>query len=209
MTTRTQAPLKLYRFALSGHSHRAQLMLSLLGLEHELVKVDRQTQEHKSPAFLKLNPFGQVPVLDDNGVIVADSNAILIYLALKYGNEQWLPRDPQGAAQVQRWLSVAAGPLASGPAAARAAKLFGFKIDIADATARAQALFAVMEQTLRESPFLCGSQPTVADVSLYTYTAHAPEGDVFLSPYPAIETWLARIRALPGFVPMASSAPSA
>lgn len=209
MATPAQSPLKLYRFPLSGHSHRAQLMLSLLGLERELIDVDRQTQEHKSSAFLKLNPFGQVPVLDDNGVIVADSNAILVYLALKYGNGQWLPHDPQGAAQVQRWFSIAAGPLASGPALARAGKLFGFKVDIADVTARARAVFAVMEQTLCESPFLCGGKPTVADVSLYTYTAHAPEGDISLAPYPAIEAWLARIRALPGFVPMASSAPSA
>ncbi len=203
MTTRTQAPLKLYRFPLSGHSHRAQLMLSLLRLEHELIDVDRLAQEQKTPAFLKMNPFGQVPVLDDNGVIVADSNAILVYLARKYGDEQWLPCDPYGAAQVQRWFSIAAGPLAFGPALARVAKLFGAKLDVAEATARAQALFAVMEQVLRESPFLCGDKPTVADISLYTYTAHAPEGDVSLAPYPAIEAWLARIRALPGFVPMA------
>ncbi|MEE9160456.1 MAG: glutathione S-transferase N-terminal domain-containing protein, partial [Gammaproteobacteria bacterium] len=73
--------MKLYRHALSGHSHRAELFLSLLGLDHSLIDVDLMNGEHKSDKFLKLNPFGQVPVLDDDGVIIFDSNAILVYLA--------------------------------------------------------------------------------------------------------------------------------
>ena len=67
----------------------------------------------REPAFLALNPLGQVPVIDDGGTVIADSNAILVYLAKRYGDAHWLPDDPAGAAVVQRWLS--AGPIASGP----------------------------------------------------------------------------------------------
>src|SRR5262245_61099959 len=124
-----ERPIKLYRFPLSGHSHRVELFLSLLGLPCEPVEVDLPRGGTKRPEFLALNRFGQVPVIDDAGTVLADSNAILVYLALRYAPEAWLPRDPQGAAQVQRWLSVAAGQLASGPARARVAVLFKQPID--------------------------------------------------------------------------------
>src|SRR5208337_352892 len=102
-----QKPIILYGFPKSGHSHRAELMLRLLGLDFDFRQVDLVGGEQKGEAFLKLNPFGTVPVIDDNGVIVADSCAILVYLATKYDPEgKWLPRDAFGAAQVQRWLSV-------------------------------------------------------------------------------------------------------
>ena len=111
--------MKLYHFALSGHAHRARLFMSLLGIPHEVVDVDLRSGAHKTPEFLALNPFGQVPVLDDDGTVIADSNAILVYLAEKFGRTDWLPQDAKGAAMVQRWLSVAAGDLAFGAAAAR------------------------------------------------------------------------------------------
>ena len=132
MTT-TAHPLRLHRFALSGHAHRAELFLSLLGLPFERIDVDLANKAHKSAAFLAMNPFGQVPVLQDGDVTLADSNAILVYLAMKYGGDTWLPRDPLGAARVQRWLSVAAGLLAFGLAAARLAMLFKAPLNQAEA----------------------------------------------------------------------------
>ena len=125
MATKPATPIKLYRFPLSGLSHRAELLLSLLGLPTQLVAVDLRKGPHKQPDFLQLNTFGQVPVLDDNGTVIPDSNAILVYLARRYGGESWLPGDPVGAAAVQRWLSVAAGPIAFGPARARLITVFG------------------------------------------------------------------------------------
>ncbi|MBI3898844.1 MAG: glutathione S-transferase family protein [Gammaproteobacteria bacterium] len=202
---RPARPIKLYRFRLSGHAHRAELMLSLLGLPFESIDVDLVTKAQKSDAFLKLNVFGQVPVIDDSGVVVADSNAILVYLAGKYDDGRWLPRDPLGAANVQRWLSVAAGLVAFGPAAARAMILFGRKYNADEVIGRAQALFEVMEQVLGESRFLVGRAPTIADIANYTYIAHASEGNVSLAPYAHLRAWLARIEALPGFVPMIAS----
>ena len=195
-------PIKLYRNPLSGHAHRAELFLSLLDLPYTLIDVDLAAGQHKQPEFLTLNPFGQIPVIDDNGTVVADSNAILVYLATKYGDERWLPRDPYGAARVQRWLSVAAGEVTHGPAAARVGKCFGFPVDMAAATKLAEGLFAVMERLLEAHPFLAGEGVTVADVACYSYIARAPEGGIDLGPYPMIRAWLARVEALPRFVPM-------
>ena len=199
-------PIKLHRFFLSGHSHRVELFLSLLGLPYERVDVDLAAGAHKQPAFLAMNPFGQVPVIQDGELTLADSNAILVYLASKYGDGQWLPRDPVAAAAVQRWLSVAAGPIAFGPAKARRAILFKAPIDTTEAIALAHELFAVMDAELKNRAFLTGNTPTIADLANYTYIAHAPEGNVSLEPYPHLRGWLQRIEALPGFVPMAKSA---
>lgn len=194
--------IKLYRHELSGHAHRVELFLSLLGLDHELVDVDLVNGEHKQEAFRALNPFGQVPVIDDDGTIVSDSNAILVYLAKKYGTATWLPEDAEGAARVTRWLSIAAGPVAFGPATARLITIFGAPLDAERAKTIAYGLFDVMEQELATRDWLTGSAVTIADIAGYSYIAHAPEGDVSLEPYPQIRAWLKRIEGLEGFVPM-------
>lgn len=195
-------PIKLYRNILSGHAHRAELFLSLLALPYTAIDVDLRTGQQKQPEFLTLNPFGQVPVIEDNGTVVADSNAILVYLAARYGDERWLPRDAIGAANVQRWLSVAAGEIAYGPAVARMGKRFGMPVDAEGAGRRAESLFTVMESVLQARPFLTGEHITIADIACYSYIARAPEGDIALEPYPALRTWLGSIESLPRFVPM-------
>lgn len=200
--SRPEKPIRLYRMRLSGHSHRVELLLSLLGLPYEAVDVDLAQGEHKKPAFLALNPFGQVPVIEDGEVTLADSNAILVYLEARYAPGRWLPRDPAGAARVQRWLSVAAGPLAFGPAAARVIHLFKRPDSPAQAQERAHQLFRLMEQQLQTSAWLAGDAVTLADLAIYSYTATAPEGGVALDAYPQMRAWLARLEAIPGFLPM-------
>lgn len=201
-------PIRLYRVAISGHSHRVELFMSLLGLPFEMVNIDLMGGAHKKPDFLAMNLFGQVPVIEDGDVTLADSNAILVYLTRRYAqdSEQWLPGDPVAAAQVQRWLSVAAGPLAFGPAAARVIQLFKKPDNPDDAVTRAHALFKVMEQQLATSSFLTGERVTLADIANYSYVAHAPEGNVSLDAYPHVRAWLVRVEALPRFVPMVKSA---
>lgn len=200
-------PIRLYGFPLSGHAHRVALFLSLLGLPFEQIAVDLPKGAHKQPDFLARNPFGQVPVTEDGDVTLADSNAILVYLATRYDpSRRWLPEDPVLAARIQQWLSVAAGQLAYGPAAARLVKLFGVPLDHARACAIATQLYDVIEAQLARRSFLIGDAPTIADIALYSYTAHAPEGGVSLEPYPNVRAWLARIEALPRFVPMQRSA---
>ncbi|WP_280152951.1 glutathione S-transferase [Piscinibacter sp. XHJ-5] len=195
-------PIRLYAYPLSGHAHRVELFLSLLGLPFDKVDIDIVKGEQKQAEFLALNPFGQVPVIQDGELTLADSNAILTYLALRYDTGgRWLPRDPIGAAQVQRWLSVAAGPLVNGPGSARVNVLFRRPhdprcLDIAT------VLLTRIEHHLAARDFLAADGPTIADIALYTYTSHAPEGGVSLQPYPKVRAWLARIEALPGFVGM-------
>jgi glutathione S-transferase len=197
--------MKLYYHPISGHAHRAHLFLSLLGLDYELVEVDLLKAEQKTEAFLKLNPFGQVPVLEDDGVVIADSNAILVYLARRYGDASWLPQDPAGAAAVQRWLSVAAGEIASGPATARIIKLFKKPDNPADAIARAHRILGLVDASLAGKEWLAAAWPTVADVALYSYIARAPEGNVDLAQYANVTAWLARVEALPRFQPFIKS----
>lgn len=192
--------MKLYHHPLSGHSHRARLFLSLINLPHELVEVDLMSGAHKTPDFLKMNPFGQVPVLDDDGEYVSDSNAILVYLAKKAGRTDWLPDDLKSAAEVQRWLSVAAGEIAYGPAAARLVTVFGAKFNPDEVIGRAHAVLGKLETQLSDREWLVGERPTIADVAIYSYVARAPEGNVDLSTYPAVNRLLRRIEALPGFV---------
>lgn len=195
--------LRLYRHPISGHCHRVELYCSLLGLSYELVHVDLMSGAHKQPAFLAKNPFGEVPVLEDGAFTLADSTAILLYLAERYDVEgRFWPKTPEGKAQVQRWLSVASGALVAGPAAARKVRLVGAKLDYEGAVRIAERLFGVLERELTSRDFLVGSSPTLADVALYAYVARAPEGDITLEPYPAIRSWLSRVEALPRFVPM-------
>ncbi len=197
--------MKLYYHPISGHAHRAHLFLSLLGLDFELVEVDLMKAEQKSDAFLKLNPFGQVPVLEDEGIVIADSNAILVYLASRYGDANWLPKDPVGAAAVQRWLSVAAGEIASGPATARIINLFKKPVDPADAIARAHRILGLVDSSLAGRDWIAAGHPSIADVALYSYIARAPEGNVDLAPYANVTAWLARVEALPRFQPFIKS----
>jgi glutathione S-transferase len=194
--------MRVHRHYLSGHCHRVELFLSLLGLPAELVNVDLSKGEQRKPEFLAFNPLGQVPVLEDGAVRIADSNAILVYLASKYGDESWLPRAPEDAAAVQRFLSLAAGEIAQGPARARVAKVFGVPLDIDAAHTTAARLFKMLEQHLAKRAWLVGQGRTVADIACYSYIAHAPEGGVSLEPYPHIRAWLGRVEALPGFTPM-------
>jgi len=196
--------IRIHSFPLSGHSHRVELFAKLTGIDHELVFVDLAAREHKQEPFLTLNPAGKIPVIEDGEVVLPDSNAILVYLARKYAPD-WLPTDPVEEARVQRFLSLAANELANGPAAARLVTVFGAELDAERAKAIAAYAFDILEAHLDGRDWLVGDRPSIADVAIYSYTAHAPEGNVSLEPYPNIRAFLKRVEALPGFVPMKAS----
>ena len=192
----------LHGTRLSGHTHRVMLFLHLLDLPYTLA--DSPAAVRQSPAFRRLNPLGQIPVLEDDGQALADSNAILVYLARRYApGSDWLPEDPVGAARVQRWLSLAAGEIAYGPAAARVnARFFDTGVPAALAQRLGARVLGLMEEEVRAQPWLAGAAPTIADLACYAYVAHAPEGGIALDAYPQVRAWIARVQALPGFVPM-------
>ncbi|MBV7266284.1 glutathione S-transferase [Erythrobacter sp. WH131] len=198
--------MKLYRNPKSGHCHRVELMMSLLDVPYETVDLDMANGAHKAPEYLAISPFGQVPAIDDDGTTLSDSNGILIYLVSKYGDDaQWLGKDALEKAQVQRWLSVAAGEIAAGPCAARLVTVFGANFDHEAVMAKAHDLFEIIDAALNKKTFLVAERLTIADIAGYSYIAHAPEGGVSLYRYPNIRAWLSRIEAEPKFVAMAKS----
>ncbi len=197
-------PLQLYRMPISGHCHRVELLLSLLGVPYQLINVNLLQGEHQRAEFLALNPLAQVPVLVDAGLVHSDSNAILVYLVQRYApGSAWMPQDAEGLAQLQRWFSLAAGWLAPGIAAPRFAALCGRPISGA-AQATGKRLLNYMESELQGRVWLLGgAAPTLADIAMVSYTSQAHIAGLPLAAYPRIAAWVARLQALPGYVPLA------
>lgn len=194
--------MKLYDMEFSGNCYKIRLFCSLLGLSYETTPVDLLKGEHKTASFLALNPRGQVPVLDDAGSLVWDSMAILVYLARKYGNEQWFPTEPEPLARVMQWLAVSENEILYGLARARAVARFNRPWDLAACQALGRSGLAVLEDPLRYKPWLAADHPTLADIACYPYVALAPEGGVTLDGFPSVGQWIARVQALPGYVGM-------
>jgi glutathione S-transferase len=194
----------LHGTELSGHTHRVELLLRMLGLDYRYVVASATVRS--TPEFHRLNPLRQIPVLQDGDLTLADSNAILVYLAKRYApRSQWLPEEPVAAAQVQRWLSIAAGEVMYGPAIARMVTQFKFPGDLARAKQIGAALLRFMNDHLKTRSFLAAEQATIADLACYSYVAHAPEGGIPLDEYPSVLAWLRRIEALPQFKPIPPS----
>jgi glutathione S-transferase len=194
--------IRLYDIERSGNCYKARLLLALLGLEHRLVPVDLPAGEHKKPEFLAINPMGQVPVLIDDGLTLRDSQAILVYLARRYGGDGWLPTEAEGLARVMQWLSLAANELLNGAALARAILRFKREADLGRAQTLARTVLGVMDRHLESRSWLELERPTVADIACYPYVALAPEGQVPLDPHTSVQAWIARVEALPGYIGM-------
>ena len=195
--------MKLYDLELSGNCYKVRLLLSALGLDYEKVAVNLMEGEHKQPPFLAINPKGQVPALDDAGTILSDSQAILVYLALTYDADRtWLPKDPATQAQIHFWLSTTANEIQNGPSKARLVKLFKMDLNYDAAVATSSAVLALINDHLAGRDWLVGDHATIADLAAFPYIALAGDGDIDLSPYGNIASWITRIKTLPGFVPM-------
>ena len=196
--------IKLYGHEMSGNSYKARLLLELLKIEYEWIKVDLMTGAHKSPDYLALNPFGQVPLLIDGETKLADAQAILVYLARQYGGDSWLPLETLPLAQVVRWLSTTAGEVRQGPENARLHYLFGATaINIERAHQKAEHTLTQLDQHLSTRTWLEFERPTIADIAVFPYVALARDGKIELDVYPNVLAWIDRVKQLPGYVPMA------
>ena len=196
--------ITLYGHEASGNSYKVRLFLELLGLDYDWVKIDLLTGAHQAPDFLALNSFGQVPVLVDGDVTLADAQAILVYLARQYGGDPWLPTEALPLAQVVRWLSTTAGEVRQGPEHARLHYLFGVtSINIDRAHQRSEYILTLLDQHLGSRQWLEFERPTIADIAVFPYVAQARDGKVDLDPYPQVLAWIDRVKQLPGFIPMA------
>jgi len=196
------ATLKLHDLELSGNCYKVRLFCALLGLDLDLVPVDLMAGAHKESPFIELNPFGEVPVLEDGDLMLRDSQAILVYLARKFGGESWWPTDPAGMAQVVSWLMVAENEIARGPNDARLHDKFGYVLDVDQAREKAARILGLLESRLEQNAWLALDRPTIADIACMPYVALGHEGGVTLDAYPAIRAWIGRIKALPSFVAM-------
>jgi len=193
--------IKIHGYPLSGHSHRVQLFTSVAGIAHEVIYVDLPKGEHKNAPFLELNPLGVVPVIEDGDVVIQDSISILIYLARKYAPE-FIPQDIQDEVEMHRFLNMSAGEIFYGPCTARLITVFNFPADPVFAIATAEKALNKLETQLIGRDYLVANKLSLADIAIYSYVAHAPEGNVSLEPYTNVRRWLANIESLKGFIPM-------
>lgn len=194
--------LKLFDYPRSGNCYKIRLLLAELKLDYERVPVDILEGETSSPEFKQLNPRGQVPLLADGETLIWDSMAILVYLARRYGDERWLPRDPLGEARVMQWLAVSENELLYGLARARAALRLRRPYDLAQCQREGHAGLAALESRLSRASWLAAEHATIADIACYPYVALAHEGDVSLEQYPGVQNWIGRVEGLSGWVPM-------
>jgi glutathione S-transferase len=195
--------IKLYDTELSANAYKCRLLMAMLGLDFERVEVNLAKGEHRTPEFLAINPLGQVPALVDGDESLHDSGAILVYLAAKYGDENWLPRDPAGLAEVVAWLSFAANEINNGVTVARFAKLSGDpSIDLELAQRRGGRSLKILDAWLNGREWLALDRPTIADIACYPYVALAGEGEVRLDGRDNVIAWIDRVQSLPGWVAM-------
>jgi glutathione S-transferase len=195
--------IKLYDSPNSGNCHKVRMLLSFLGLDYSLIPVNLPKGEQKAEAFLAINPLGKIPVLDDDGVVIRDSHAILVYLARKYDSgNQWLPIDATALAEVTQWLAFATNDVWIGPALARAIVQFGRPLTLEHHQAFARYAMAILEGRLAEHNWLALDRPTLGDIACYPYAGLAGEGEIALADYPACRAWFKRIELLDGYVGM-------
>lgn len=197
--------ITLYDHTLSGSCYKVRLMLGFLGLEYERVQIGfYPDREHKKPDFLKINPLGQIPVLEDDGVRLRDAQAILCHLANKYDtNGTWLPKSPESFGSVMMWLMFGGGEIMAA-SAARLHDLLGYQLDIEVARRNAHAAFRVLDDHLAErhimgAEWIVGDHPSIADIACFPYIALSGDGGIGHEDYPALRNWMRVFRRLPKF----------
>jgi glutathione S-transferase len=208
--------ITLYDYELSGNCYKIRLMLSILGLPYETEDVEFfPSRQHKSDAFLRINPLGQLPALRDGDLLLRDAQAILVYLATRYdASRRWYPVDePETMGKISMWLAFADG-LTGSISAARLHDLFFYEFDVVQCRARAHQLLRILDEHLwfEESEgrqWLCTKDSaSIADIACFPYVMLADEGGISLIDYPAVRRWTDRVKRVPGFVVMAGIFPA-
>lgn len=194
--------MKLYDFELSGNCHKIRMLLSMLGQNYERINVDLRQKDQLDPDFVALNPLHKVPVISDNGVLIRDSAAIMIYLVRTHGKTEWYPDDPAQMAEIQQWLSFSVNEVFNGLAMVRANVIFKRGLDADALETAADAALSILEDRLSSHNWLALDRFTIADLGCYPYTALSHEGGMDLSNWPAVQAWCRRVETLPGYLSM-------
>jgi glutathione S-transferase len=200
--------IRLYNYELSGNCYKLRLLMHILKVPYEKIVVDFYPgREHKAEAFLDINPFGQLPVLEDGSLCLRDAQAILVYLAAQYDRQRsWYPADPVAMGKIGMWLAVA-DDITRAASAARMHDAFGYELDVERARSDAHAIFRIIDEHLADMEmagqmWLGINQPTIADIACFPYVALSHEGGIMRDDYPALRRWIERVRLLPGFIGM-------
>jgi glutathione S-transferase len=195
--------MKLYNVSYSGNSYKVRLLLAHLGIPCEIVDVDILKGESRTSEFLKINPNGCTPVLDDNGFILAESNAILAYLAR---GTKYLPEEQKAFGLIFQWMFFE--QYSHEPYIATSRFWLQHKPDSPERTALLAskrdggwAALKIMEDHLTKNDFFVGNY-SIADIALFAYTHVSHEGGLPLEDFPKIRAWIERVNAQPAFIPM-------
>jgi glutathione S-transferase len=195
-----QSRFTLYGIALSGPTYKAGLMLALCGEKFSYRHVNLREGAHKTPEFLALNRYGQVPALVHGEMKLCQSGAILEYLAEtlgKFGGADALTKQ-----RSREWLFWDADRLSPGIFRSRAIARGFLKAEpptVAVYREAGEAGLKVLDETLSRQSFLTGAAPTIADIACYGVIAFAEEGNFRIADWPKVKEWAGRMVALPGF----------
>ncbi len=191
----------LYCFAQSGNAYKAALMLNLCGAEWAPRFVDFFNGETRTPAYREINVMGEVPVLEHDGRRLSQSGVILDYLASRLGRFGW--RDDDERREILRWILFDNHKLTSYVATLRFMLQFARTGETPVTEwlrGRANSALKVLDAHLSGRRFAVGDAPTIADLSMCGYLYWFDEFGIDPGAFPAVEAWLQRIRALPGWV---------
>ncbi len=195
--------LTLYDYLPSQNAWKVRQLLQHLGQPYRTVPVSIFEGEGQLPAYLAISPTGTVPAIRlDDGRVLAESNAILAYLA---DGTPYLPADPFGHAKVQQWLHFEQERVESVIGSLRywtlTGKLAQRSPDLIEGKRQAAGKsLAILERELARRPFIAGEIYTIADISVFAYGSRAEEAGLALDGYPHIRAWIARVESQPGFL---------
>ena len=200
--------MKFYDYRDSGNGYKCRLLFRFLDLPVEVIEMDILKGETRQPAFLAINPDGRIPVLVmDDGRVLPESNAILFHFA---EGTRFMPADPWDRAQAMRWMFFEQYRHEPNIAVARFLLQHTAPDDprreaLAGKQAEGARVLAQMEAHLAGRDFLVGDACSLADIALFAYTHVADEGGFDMAPFGAIAAWIDRVKALPGWAPMATA----
>ncbi|HET9865172.1 MAG TPA: glutathione S-transferase family protein [Steroidobacteraceae bacterium] len=197
--------MHLFDYLDSGNGYKVRLLLAQLGMQYQWTELDIDKGQTRTPEFLRRNPNGRIPTLQlDDGTCLAESNAILWYLA---EGSRFVPSTQLGRAQVLQWMffeQYSHEPFVATPRyiVRHLPADSPRRAELPERLARGRAAFEVMEQHLASRQFFVNERYSIADIALYAYSHVAGDGGHDLTAFPHVRQWLGRVAAQPGHVPL-------
>jgi glutathione S-transferase len=201
--------IRLYDYPLSGNCYKVRLLAAILDIALELIPIDFYPgRAHREPEFLRINPLGQLPVIEDGDLRLRDAQAILAYLAAKYdARSVWYPSNAETLGKVSMWLAFA-DRITATASAARLHDAMHYDLDIDRCRAEAHAAFRILDEHLwfveagGQQWIATTTHPTIADIACFPYVMLSEEGGISREDYPAIRRWTDRVKDIKGFITM-------